>query len=59
MAILPEVPRPEARSLRLEVPIRKVYDLHLLNEWESEFDEIGMNRVDLDIVVSVLDAFKL
>jgi len=52
-------PSVESGPLQLEYPIRIVYDLCLFKNLPSQFLELVMSGVIIDIVVSILGAFKL
>jgi len=44
--------------LQLEYPIRMIYDLCLLNDLPSQSLKLVMSGVIINVVVSILDAFK-
>jgi len=48
----------EPSPLQLEYPINKIYDLRPFNGPGSEFLEFLMSGVVIDVVISVLRAFK-
>jgi len=52
-------PSVESEPLQLEYPICIVYDLCLFKNLPSQFLELVMSGVIIDIVVSILGAFKL
>jgi len=49
----------KSRSLQLECPIRIVYDLCLFNNLPSQFLELAMSGVIIDVVIPIPGAFKL